>query len=80
MAKLVNAYLNLWALAANLELEMTGTTRTTDDRPGELLRLASERSEVLAASTPEERRSTGWHYEAAHVGDLSVAALALLRR
>jgi hypothetical protein len=79
MSELVNGYLNLWLTAANVSLNMTRPTRTNHDRPSDLLRLAAERSEVLAKSTSEERRSVDWHYEAAHVGDLAVATLALLR-
>jgi hypothetical protein len=59
---------------------MTRSTDTSGDRPRQLLRLAAERSEALSASTEDERRTDRWHYEARHVGDISVAALALLRR
>jgi hypothetical protein len=80
MSDLTDGYLNLWLTAANLNIDMTRPTRKHHDRTSDLLRLAAERSEALATSTHEERRSVEWHYEAAHVGDMSVAALALLRR
>jgi hypothetical protein len=38
-----------------------------------------ERMKHLSASSPEERRAPEQHNEAAHVGDMSVLALALMR-
>ncbi|HEY2437620.1 MAG TPA: hypothetical protein VGH93_10585 [Solirubrobacteraceae bacterium] len=58
---------------------MTNRKNKTPESSGELLRFANERAERLSASSREERQADHWHVEAAHVGDMSVLALALMR-
>jgi hypothetical protein len=38
-----------------------------------------ERMKHLSGTSPDERRAPERHHEAAHVGDMSVLALALMR-
>lgn len=79
IAELTDKYLNLWLRAATLEPDMTNSRTTTNQSSDELLRFAAERTKHLSSSSAEERRSIEWHHEAAHVGDISVLALALMR-
>ena len=64
---------------AMVDTEMTHHPHIPSQSADAVTRQAVERAKTLVATNPRGQASVAWAYEASHVGDLSVLALALLR-